>query len=147
MAYLLDDIGSALATQLKTLTEGNDGLKNVYSWHELPATLNEFPVGLLLPGVIQYDQDFTHHDTYPEVRFIICVERTDMANGVARLMQFMGRDNENSVTACLDANHRLTIDGTDYCDEAHCEQCLGIGNTEWGTGNYLSAEFRIRILA
>ena len=134
----IEAIGTALGVRLETIS----GLR-VYNPAELPRTINEFPVALIMPGSISY------HDTHGGAsyltityRVIIAMTNKDQPDKLSKLMDYIEPTGTYSVVAAIEGD--ITLGGT-------ASDCIvftnaGVGTTMWGGIPLLSTEFEVRVL-
>lgn len=127
--------GAGLKTALSTIP----GLR-VYAPDELPDSVSDFPVALILLGETEYNSDFSQNYTVT-FRVIILVSKQDAPSAFNKIFDFIEDSGDKSVTDAIADD--TTLGGT--CDSSRVVRNMGIGATMWGGILYLSTEFTIEI--
>ncbi len=134
----LETIGTGIKTRLDTIS----GLK-VFSPKELPDSINQFPVALILPGETTYDAMFGNISRDSDYRFrvIILITKQDSPSALNALLDYIEVTVTHSVKAAIEADS--TLDGS--ADDCRVSRNLGIGATTWGGSTYLSSEWEVLV--
>lgn len=130
----LEAIGNGLKTRLQTISD----LARVYAPNELPNTINEFPVALILPGETEFNRTFTNKITVT-LRVLILVSKQDNPTALSRLLDYIDPTGSDSVYAAIAGDSTLNSNAED----AFVTRCSGAGATTWGGYVYLSTEFEV----
>jgi|TARA_Y100000310_G_scaffold317685_1_gene370834 hypothetical protein len=130
----LEGMGSGLKTRLETISD----LARVYAPNELPNSINEFPVALVLPGETLYNQTFGNAEIVT-FRILIMLSKQDTPTVLNRMLDYIEKAGSDSVYAAIDGD--ATLGGE--ADFAMLISNSGAGTTVWGGHQYLSTEFLV----
>ena len=131
----IESIGNGIATRLKTIS----GLR-VYAPSELPDTLSQFPVALILPRVTEYKKDFDESTDYV-FRIIVCLTSSDRPSAMNKLLDYIEATGSSSVVAAIDGDK--TLNST--ADSSEIIENTGFGAITWGGHLYLGTEFELQV--
>lgn len=131
----IESIGSGIATRLKTIS----GLK-VYAPSELPDSISQFPVALILPRLIEYNKDFDASPDYT-FRIIVCITSVDRPSAMNKLLDYIEPSGASSVVAAMEGDRTLNSTA-DSCDVI---ENTGFGAINWGGHLYLGTEFELQV--
>ena len=127
----IESIGGGIATRLKTIS----GLK-VYAPSELPDSISQFPVALILPRITEYKKDFDGSADYI-FRIIVCLTSSDRPSAMNKLLDYIEPTGTYSIVAAIDGDK--TLNGT--ADSSEVTENTGFGAINWGGYLYLGTEF------
>ncbi len=130
----MEAMGNGLKVRLQTISD----IKRVFACNELPNVVNEFPVALILPGEVEFNQSFTNKIDVT-FRILILMSKQDNPTAYNRLLDYIDPTGSDSVYAAISGDQ--TLGGS--ADAAFVTKCSGAGATIWGGQVYLSTEFEV----
>lgn len=131
----IETIGSGIATRLETIS----GLK-VYAPSELPDSLSQFPVALILPRITEYYKDFDASADYI-FRIIVCLTSADRPSAMNKLLDYIEPTGTYSIVAAIAGD--TTLNST--ADDSVITENTGFGAISWGGYLYLGTEFELKV--
>ena len=136
MAVTIEDAG----TGIKELIDDITALKQVFAPNELPLMVNLFPCALVIPGAVNYLETIGGGSSVT-FRILVLLAPIDSKVGMDTVLPFIEKSGTNSIPAKIKTDP--TLGGRGYA--AIVRSCSGITQTNWGTGNYLTAEFEVLV--
>lgn len=130
----LEAMGKGLKARLETIAD----LKRVYAPHELPNSVHQLPVALILPGETLYNQTMANA-TQVTFRVLILLSRADQPSALNRMLDYIDPTGTDSVYAAIEGDDSLG-GATDF---TLLRSNTGVGQTQWGGQFYISTEFRV----
>ena len=130
----MEAMGNGLKVRLQTISD----IKRVFACNELPNVVNEFPVALILPGEVEFNQSFTNKIDVT-FRILILMSKQDNPTAYNRLLDYIDPTGSDSVYTAISGDQ--TLGGA--ADAAFVTKCSGAGATIWGGQTYLSTEFEV----
>jgi len=131
-------VGDGIKTNLSNIS----GLR-VFAPKELPGSLNEFPVALILHSGTSYQQTMGGDSSYDTHRFriLIAVSNQDQPSALTALLDYLDKTGDKSVRASLEADP--TLDGS--AQDIVIISNTGQGGFSWGGMLYLGTTFELEV--
>jgi len=130
----VETMGTGLKTRLETISD----IKRVFAPNELPDSVNEFPVALILMGTTDYDRDFSGSYNIA-FRVLILLTKQDQPSALNRIIDYVEPTGDDSIRAAINGDN--TLGGA--ASDCQLTKNLGMGSTMWGGHGYLSTEFEV----
>ncbi|MDV2988570.1 MAG: hypothetical protein P3T54_00190 [Dehalogenimonas sp.] len=128
------EIAAAIKTDLETIT----AIRQVFAPYELPDTPNALPAAIIMPGITDYNHDFTRQIApSTSFRIIILLAQQSKPSAASVLVDLI--EGDSSVFAVLEADPTLG----DTCTGFELQRNKGLGVIPWGGIVYLSTEFEM----
>lgn len=128
-------IGTGIKTRLETIS----GLR-VYTPNEVPDSISDFPVAVILPSRTEYNKDFDASPDYT-FRILIFLTKADTPSALNELINYIEPTGTYSVLAAIEGDS--TLDST--ADDSTVTANSGFGAIPWGGYIYLGTEFELQV--
>ena len=132
-------IGEGLKKRLRTIND-----LRVYAPHELPKSIRDFPVALIMPPATSY------HDTHGGAdymtltyRILLALTNQDQPDKLSKLIDYIEPTGDKSIVAAIEGDGTLGGEASD----SWVLNNSGAGYVNWGGINYLGTEFESKVLS
>lgn len=131
-------VGDGIKTKLLNI----DGLR-VFAPKELPGSLNEFPVALILHSGTNYQQTMGGNNS-PDIhrfRILVAVSNQDQPSALSSLLDYLDKKGDKSIRAKLEADPTFG----DVAQDITVISNTGQGGFSWGGMLYLGTTFELEV--
>ena len=132
----VEGFGDGIKTRLVTIT----GLR-VFAPNELPDSLSEFPVALVLPGETLYNSVLGSKQR-TTMRVLLVLAKPDQPSALNKLLDYIDPTGAATVVGAIDGDATLNA----KADTARVVRNTGVGSITWGGQVYLGTEFEIDVM-